>query len=177
MLALLQYSTVAKKFEASKLEPWQAADAKRLLDLWNRQPPEGRLSHAEFAARHDIGTQGNLAHYLHGRRPLNLETAGKFARGLGVQVSDISPTLAGELADIQSAQQTPVERPPRNTMPKVEPRHLALLQAYLSLPEETRFAVRMLIETLAGAQNPRMHAFMRELEQFNHKRDAKVKVR
>lgn len=58
-----------------------------------------------------------------------------------------------------------------------EARHRALLQAYLSLSEEVRFAVRMLIETLAGAQNPRMHAFMRELEQFNHKRDAAKRPR
>lgn len=61
--------------------------------------------------------------------------------------------------------------------PSIEHRHRALLQAYQSLPEETRFAVRMLIETLAGAQNPRMHAFMRELEQFNHKRDSAKKPR
>ncbi len=53
----------------------------------------------------------------------------------------------------------------------IERRHLALLQSYLSLPEETRFAVRMLIETLAGAQNPRLHRFMQQIEAFNHERD------
>ncbi len=34
----------------------------------------------------------------------------------------------------------------------------------MSLPRETRFAIRMLIETLAGAQDPKLHAFMKDLE-------------
>ena len=55
--------------------------------------------------------------------------------------------------------------------PALEQRHRALLQSYLSLPEEQRFAVRMLIETLAGAQNPRLHKFMRQIEDHNHVRD------
>jgi len=52
--------------------------------------------------------------------------------------------------------------------PRFERRHIALLQSYLSLPDEQRFAVRMLIETLAGAQNPRLQKFMRQIEDHNH---------
>lgn len=60
---------------------------------------------------------------------------------------------------------------PQPASPGIERRHLALLQAYLRLPEEQGFVVRMLIETLDGAQNPRLQKFMRQLEDFNHARD------
>ena len=58
-----------------------------------------------------------------------------------------------------------------NTDAVLEPRHRALLQPCLSLPDAQRLAVRMLIETLAGAQNPRMHRFMQQIEDRNHVRD------
>lgn len=166
---------MAKKFETSKLEAWQRDDAKRLLDLWNRQPAgPARLSQSEFAERYGFGTQGNLSHYLHGRRPLNLKAVGAFAKGLGVEIAEISPRLALELADIQAAQ-APVAVVAEPVAPYMERQHIALLQAYLSLAPEIRFSLRMLIESLAGAKNPRMAKFMAEIEAFNHKRAAKVK--
>lgn len=69
------------------------------------------------------------------------------------------------------------ERGSAPTPPDMDHRHLALLQAYLRLPEEQRFVVRMLIETLDGAQNPRLHQFMRQLEEHNHVRDRPAKQR
>ncbi len=58
----------------------------------------GAMSQAQFAGDYGLGTQGNVGHYLNGRRPLNLETAEKFAKALGCQVGDFSPRLAAELA-------------------------------------------------------------------------------
>jgi hypothetical protein len=82
------------------LEEWQVADARRLLALWE----EAKLAdpdwpaQAAFASTYGIGeTQGSVWQYLHGKIPLNLTVALKFAKGLGCEVSKFSPTLADQL--------------------------------------------------------------------------------
>ena len=175
---MLQYSNVAKKFQASQLEPWQEDASRRLLDLWQRRPADQRLSQAEFAARYDIGTQGNLWQYLPAKRPLNLETAIKFATGLGVQLADISPQFAGVKIASGPEPQAPSPAPQRSSRAAVAAvtiphKDKALLEAYNSLPKDTRLAVRMLIETLAGSMNGDLHKFMSTIEDFNRRRDAK----
>lgn len=66
---------------------------KRLYD--ERIPAD--LTQGEFGKKYGIGTQGMVWQYLSGRRPLNLEAAAKFARGLGCTIFDISPEMAEAL--------------------------------------------------------------------------------
>jgi len=77
------------------LEPWQAEDAARLKALFRER---WKLSQQEFGLTFEIGSQGAVAQYLNGVRPLNLRVALRFARGLDVPVSAFSPTIAAEMA-------------------------------------------------------------------------------
>lgn len=79
--------------ERPPLEPWQAADAQRLKQIWDERKP---MSQQKFGLDYGIGTQGAVHQFLNGLRPLNLRVAVRFATGLGVRVADFSPTLAAE---------------------------------------------------------------------------------
>lgn len=92
--------------ERKSLEPWQIEDAGRLRRLWEEFHTRTKMSQSQFGAKFDIGTQGAVWQYLQGERALNLRAAIRFAKGLGVFVSDISPTLAAELPD---ALQSPLQ--------------------------------------------------------------------
>lgn len=81
-----------KKYE---LTPEQKADAARLKTLWDARAP--KISQMQFALDNDLGTQGNVGHILNARSPLNLVTATKFAKGLGVSIRDFSPSLAEKI--------------------------------------------------------------------------------
>lgn len=53
------------------------------------------VNQAEFARRHGVpGGASMLSQHLKGRRPINLEAATVYARGLGVGLEVISPRLA-----------------------------------------------------------------------------------
>lgn len=88
------------------LEPWQAQDAERLKQLWERNRPTSKkpnltgrkMSQEEFGQEFGIGNQAAVYQYLDGRIPLNTEAAAKFAAGLKVEVQDFSPKLAGIIA-------------------------------------------------------------------------------
>lgn len=71
-------------------------DAERLRKLYEKRVPEG-MSQTEFGQLFEIGTQGMVSQYLTGHRPLNIEAAAKFARGLGCTIADISPDMARRL--------------------------------------------------------------------------------
>ncbi|VVE53170.1 putative phage repressor [Pandoraea communis] len=81
----------------SSLQPWQIEDAARLKSLFSARTS---LSQAEFGAEFGIGSQGMVWQYLNGRRSLNSKAAAAFARGLGITISDFSPTLAKEAMDL-----------------------------------------------------------------------------
>lgn len=88
--------TVMEKAPRKSPSAEQLADAARLLDLWNRREP--KISQLQFAIDTRIGrTQGSVWQYLMGKIPLNLVVAIKFARGLGCEVSDFSPTLGAQI--------------------------------------------------------------------------------
>lgn len=95
-----------RKKPPKELEPWQKDDAARLKKLYNDAGPSSQDS---FGAENGIGSQGMVWQYLNGNRPLNLPAAIKFANGLGVRVSDFSPTLAHHL---MSAPPENKRRPP-----------------------------------------------------------------
>jgi len=82
------------------LTPEQQADAARLLVLWSawqqRTKTEGKkaLTQGEFGYRYDVGSQGMVWQYLHGRTPLNLKAVMAFAAAVDCRIEDISPALA-----------------------------------------------------------------------------------
>ena len=55
------------------------------------------LTQKDLGATCGIGTGGMVSQYLNAKRPISLHTAIKFAKGLGVSVADISPTLSAQL--------------------------------------------------------------------------------
>ena len=71
-------------------------DAARLKRLYDERAPSG-MSQAEFGALYDIGTQSMVSQYLTGHRPLNIEAAAKFAKGLRCKIHEISPEMAKAL--------------------------------------------------------------------------------
>lgn len=89
------------KNERKQLEPWQRADAARLKALFDAN---AGMSQEKFGQTHGIGSQGAVWQYLEGKIPLNLPVVLKFARGLGVQVVAISPTLAREIGETHEVQ-------------------------------------------------------------------------
>lgn len=95
--------------EKKPLEDWQKADAEKLLRLFKaRTETDGdgkQISQMDFGAKYGIGSQGMVWQYLHAHRPLNIKAAVAFARGLGVKVSDFSPTLAAQIEDASQLEQ------------------------------------------------------------------------
>lgn len=81
----------------SRLDEAQQADAYRLRVLWDRYRAGGGLKQDEFAAEFGLKSQSNVGHYLQGRQPLNLKSATAFARGMGVPIEAISPTIAAQV--------------------------------------------------------------------------------
>jgi len=71
-------------------------DAGRLRNLYDERAPKG-MSQAEFGAAYDIGNQSMVSQYMTGHRPLNIEAAAKFAKGLRCTIRDISPEMAQSL--------------------------------------------------------------------------------
>ena len=67
------------------------SDNERLRLIWKER---ATLSQKEFGKKYELGSVSMVSQYLLGRRPLNLPAAVKFARGLGVPLEEISPTLA-----------------------------------------------------------------------------------
>lgn len=55
----------------------------------------------------------------------------------------------------------------------LEPRHVALIQAYRRLPQEQRTPIRMLIEALHAALDPKQREWSINMDQHNKRRDGK----
>jgi phage repressor protein C with HTH and peptisase S24 domain len=85
------------------LENWQREDAARLLALYKAYRAAGGLKQDDFAAKYGLRSQANLGHYLHGRRPLNIEQATNFSRGLNLPIDQFSPTIAAQIAGAAQA--------------------------------------------------------------------------
>jgi phage repressor protein C with HTH and peptisase S24 domain len=82
------------QFRASNLTDSEQEDIRRLKRLFDEK---AGLSQKDFGSRWGIGSPGMMSQYLTGKRSLGLAAAIKFAKGLGVEVVDISPTLARQL--------------------------------------------------------------------------------
>lgn len=125
LIAMLQIVGMAKK-QPNKArrtpQDWQMEDAKRLRALYNLKMKSGeieKMSQEKFGATFFIGSQGMVWQYLHGTRPLNVEVATKFAKGLQTEVKDFSPFLAKKINDLTSG------NIPEETRPQADARTLS----------------------------------------------------
>lgn len=98
-VALLHHSAVTKT-ATSALTDEQRADADRLKSLFKTH---ARLSQQQFGLTYEVGSQSMVWQYLNGHRPLNAKAAAAFARGLGVPVSDFSPSIAQQIDALADA--------------------------------------------------------------------------
>lgn len=69
-----------------------------LVRIWNAKKDALGLNQEKLADRIGWNSQGTVGQYLTGRIPLNTDAKIKFAKALGVDVSEIDPNLKG-LAD------------------------------------------------------------------------------
>lgn len=86
-------SELTTSFRASKLDVWEIEAAKKLKALFEQADISQKLAGSEWG----IGTAGMVSQYVNGKRPLGLQAAIKFSKGLKVSVAEISPTLAAQL--------------------------------------------------------------------------------
>jgi hypothetical protein len=85
---------------AKELTPEQKADAARLKAIYeNRKHDDPSLTQEALAHMCDWKTQGAVSQYMLGRVPLNLPALIKFSKALEVPAANISPSLAGQIAD------------------------------------------------------------------------------
>ncbi len=85
---------------ALPLSPEQLADAARLKAVYMEKKRELGLTQESLASACGWESQGSVSQYLNGKIPLNVEAAVKFAKALRVSVSDFSPRLAANLAEL-----------------------------------------------------------------------------
>lgn len=81
-------------------------ESRRLRMLWDQR--KNKMSQAEFGQAFDIGSQAAVGHFLNGHSAISMKAARGFARGLGCEISDFSPRLGSEAADLQSIAGTAV---------------------------------------------------------------------
>lgn len=135
------------------------AEAKRLKALWDQKKPElakqNLGSQLAFGAKFGIGTQAAVGFFLNGQTPLSLKAARGFAEGLGCNVADFSPRLAGEIrglndvisdgapgeGSVAGAPKTIIVAKPL-TVGRI---HQMLSRATQMVPEERKNAIRSLV--------------------------------
>jgi hypothetical protein len=105
-------------------------EAARLTELWETRLHE---TQAVFGEKYGIGGQSAVGQFLRGEVPLSLKAARGFAKGLQCQISDFSPRLAKEAAEIglvAGADETDLTRLKRD--------ELQLVQLYRALHPDQR---------------------------------------
>ena len=70
----------------------------QLKRLYDQRVPSG-MTQKEFGQNYGIGSQSMVAQYLNGTRPLNIDAAAKFAKGLRCTIYDICPEMGDFLRD------------------------------------------------------------------------------
>lgn len=79
------------------LPPEQVLEATRLKELFSSR---AQMTQRAFGEKFGLGTAPMVWQYLNAIRALNLTAGCRFARGLGVDLAEFSPRLAGELHDV-----------------------------------------------------------------------------
>lgn len=86
------------------LADWQMEDSDRLKEIFQKKRASLNLTQEKLAeALGDGVTQGAISHFMNRRTALSLKAATVFAQVLGVNVSEISPTLADQLKGMASS--------------------------------------------------------------------------
>jgi len=78
----------------------EAREAQLLRDLFAQR---AMMSQRAFGEKYRLGSGSMVWQYLNGRRTLSLKAGCRFARGLGVDISEFSPRLADEFQDVIEA--------------------------------------------------------------------------
>jgi transcriptional regulator with XRE-family HTH domain len=81
-----------------KVTPENKEESKRLKALWEKHRPSG-LTQVEFGEQFNVGSQSAVTNMLNGHMAISQKAAKAFARGLGVEVKQFSPRLAGILEE------------------------------------------------------------------------------
>lgn len=162
-----------RRGQKSELEAWQKEDAARLRTLLNaakRQPTwRGIAAFSEEC----VGKSGSfLSQLASGYRPLNLTHAIRLAKGLGVTVADISPTLAAEIAEAATTKPSESSSPTTHRNRRASEFDRSVFRALETLEPEVQMSIKNMILALATAKNPDYLAWSSGIEEFNHKRDA-----
>jgi hypothetical protein len=74
-------------------------DAQRLKKVWDQKSVTLKLTQLSVSKIFGFANQSAVSQYLNARIPLNLETAAKFSKILGVPLEDISPRHAKSVFD------------------------------------------------------------------------------
>lgn len=98
-MSLANMLTPMRTKRRRELTPEEKARAARLRAIWDRYRQENPGVSQESMA-FDMGwkTQGAVSQYLNGTIPLNLHAGLRFAKRLGVPVTDIEPAWADDLS-------------------------------------------------------------------------------
>jgi hypothetical protein len=88
---------MTKQSIRAPLLPWQIEAADNARRLRKAHKTKTKMTNETFAEEFDLGSPGNLGHYLHGRQPINLGAAIKLAKGLGCSLAEIHQNFAMEL--------------------------------------------------------------------------------
>jgi hypothetical protein len=79
-------------------------EARRLKEIFDSKRAEleqrGFGTQAAFGHEYDIGNQSAVGFFLNGQTALSLKAARGFAIGLGVKISEFSPRLAKQAAEL-----------------------------------------------------------------------------
>lgn len=84
------------------LTPAQILEAQRLKAIYEAKKKELGVTQQSIADALEI-SQGGVGHYLNGRNALNASVAAVFAKQLQVDVSEFSPSLSKEIAEMSAA--------------------------------------------------------------------------
>jgi hypothetical protein len=142
-----------KESRKAKLLPEHTEEAKRLLALWTARP---HGTQDEFGEEYKIGNQSAVRQFLYGLTPLSLKAAAGFARGLGCTISDFSPRLAQEAAEMGRFAGLKLEEAPPATVLQLNEFATGLSRTMFNLinaavdPETVRKTIRPSLEESAA---------------------------
>lgn len=121
----------------------------RLKAIFNARKSDLGLTQERLAHALDIN-QSSVSHYLNGVNPLNAPVAASFAQILGVNVSEFSERLAGEIARLTKS--TSPESPGAGKQPhQADKGHAEIVSNARRLAMDASPRSRSALEKIAGA--------------------------
>lgn len=127
--------TTTTETRKAKVTSEHKQEAALLTELWETRIHETQVL---FGERYGIGGQSAVGQFLRGEVPLSLKAARGFAQGLQCQISDFSPRLAREAAElglVSGDQQVDLTRLSRD--------ELQLVQLFRALNPDQKHALQI----------------------------------